>query len=171
MSTSGLPNTKTFDDYAPDEGVKTEFRLLYKGPLRAEKCDDKWGLHGAGVGRANDKHALRKHFPPQLRELWNQDIGLSTQANAHFKQADPHKQRWPGLNTLEPVPESDPEGKRYIDYIADNHQYCGWRFVPLVSESGGFTCSLDILFLRRQDPGNLVNKGDIDNRIKFFSTG
>jgi hypothetical protein len=44
--------------------------------------------------------------------------------------------------------------------------------VPLVSEAGGFTCSLEILFLRRGQPGDLIaSGGDIDNRIKVLLDG
>lgn len=48
----------------------------------------------------------------------------------------------------------------------------GNRFVPLVSEAGGFTCSLDVLFLRRDNPGSLIEHGgDVDNRIKVLFDG
>ena len=54
-----------------------------------------------------------------------------------------------------------------------NHIVCnGNRFVPLVSKAGGFTCSLDILFLRRDDPeGPIESGGDIDNRLKVLLDG
>lgn len=60
-----------------------------------------------------------------------------------------------------------------IEYWADNYQRCGFRFVPLVrSRYPGATCNLDILFLRRDNPGNLVRSGgDIDNRIKVLFNG
>jgi hypothetical protein len=64
------------------------------------------------------------------------------------------------------------EGKTWLDHIADDYQRCGGRFVPLVREASGFTCALDILFLRRDNPGNLIgNAGDIDNRIKVLFDG
>ena len=66
----------------------------------------------------------------------------------------------------------DKEAKTWLEHIADDHQRCGGRFVPLISNAGGFTCSLSILFLRRDNPGNLVeNGGDIDNRIKVLLDG
>ena len=43
-----------------------------------------------------------------------------------------------------------------------------YNFVPLVSDQLGLMCSLDILFLRRDGPGNMISKGDIDNRLKTF---
>lgn len=42
----------------------------------------------------------------------------------------------------------------------------GYRFVPLVREETSLLCSLDILFLRRDIPGSVIDAGDIDNRIK-----
>ncbi|AVX04501.1 hypothetical protein MXMO3_01977 [Maritalea myrionectae] len=45
----------------------------------------------------------------------------------------------------------------------------GKKFRPLVRESLGLTCTLDILFLRQEDPGAILKKGgDIDNRVKTF---
>ena len=54
-----------------------------------------------------------------------------------------------------------------IEHFASAYQKCGFRFVPLVNERQCRVCALDILFLRRDHPGNLVKRGgDIDNRIK-----
>jgi hypothetical protein len=42
-----------------------------------------------------------------------------------------------------------------------------FRFVPLVNDTFGMVCELDILFLRRGRPGHLIIPGgDIDNRNK-----
>ena len=39
--------------------------------------------------------------------------------------------------------------------------------IPLVRKSLDLNCSLDILFLRQEDPGQLVLQGgDVDNRLK-----
>ena len=51
------------------------------------------------------------------------------------------------------------------------HYYdrCGRRFLPLIDNSSGVGCSLEILFLRRDQPGALIRSGgDIDNRIKVL---
>jgi hypothetical protein len=43
-------------------------------------------------------------------------------------------------------------------------QYC---FIPLVTRLHGLVCEIDVTFLRREDPGAIVNAGgDIDNRLK-----
>ena len=56
-----------------------------------------------------------------------------------------------------------------LDFMALNFTKFGYRFVPLISKEFGIACSLDILFLRRDGPGNLIRSGgDIDNRIKVL---
>jgi hypothetical protein len=40
------------------------------------------------------------------------------------------------------------------------------QFVPLVTEELKILCHLDVLFLRPGAPGETLNSGDIDNRIK-----
>jgi hypothetical protein len=59
-----------------------------------------------------------------------------------------------------------------VDTIANNFAKHGFRWVPLVPKNTGLACALDILFLRRDMPGQeipLVKKGgDIDNRLKVF---
>ena len=157
-----------------------EFRLIYQGPLPSEKCEDKWAVGSGGSGRAKDKHRLRKHFHLQLRELWQQHPDLRAQAEQRFRVAvtppnlvsDPG----PGVRQVLRVTgmlQDRPDAKTWLEHIADNHIRCnGNRFVPLINETGGFTCNLNILFLRRDNPGNLIdNLGDIDNRIKVLFDG
>ncbi len=142
-----------------------EFHLLYEGPLRSEG-----GSNLGRQGRAEDKHRLRKYFHPQLRELWRLDPNLRSQGNDFLGRLG---KRGGGFQYFRIAPtESSPSVKKYIDWIADDYQRLGGRFVPLVSEVGGLTCSLDILFLRRDNPGSMViNGGDIDNRIKVLLDG
>jgi hypothetical protein len=151
------------------------FRLIYQGSLPSEQCED---ANKGRRGRATEKHRLRKHFHFQLRELWKQHPELRIQSeNRYVKSTTPPNQvSNPGPNVEQVVLllESDkrPDGKSWIEHIAEDHRCCGGRFVPLVSTKGGFTCALDILFLRRDNPGHLIaNGGDIDNRIKVLLDG
>jgi hypothetical protein len=42
-----------------------------------------------------------------------------------------------------------------------------YTFIPLVTRLHGLVCEIDITFLRREEPGAIVNEGgDIDNRLK-----
>ena len=105
-----------------------EFTLTYRGPLRANRG-------------AVEKHALRRHFHGQLRELW-EESPLSG-----YK----HLIAWPP-NISKP------------SVIREVH---GHRFAPLVSSQIDFVAALDILLLRPGAPGALVTQGgDLDNRLK-----
>lgn len=42
----------------------------------------------------------------------------------------------------------------------------GRSFLPLVRETFGLRCGLTIKFLRKEEPGKLIQRGDIDNRLK-----
>ena len=144
-----------------------EFRLLYDGPLPSASRSD---------NRTEHKHRLRKHFHHQLRELWRQQPDLREQGEDFFTEiTTPQNMRsdpGPLVRQIYRTKTNQLHGKKGLDYIADAHQLCGGRFVPLVRKSGGFTCKLDILFLRRDNPGNLIRSGgDIDNRIKVLLDG
>jgi hypothetical protein len=163
-----LPRTDIFNFHEADEGEEMEFHLLYQGPLRSEGGSDLGSL-----GRAEDKHKLRKHFHPQLRELWNQEPYLRWQASKYCRRRpNEDRSRYVYQFFQQDVPELKKFLKKYIDWVADDHQRCNARFVPLVSKLSGFTCSLDILFLRRDNPGSMIQSGgDIDNRIKVLLDG
>ena len=115
------------------------FRLIYKGKLPAVS-------KSAKGTRVEDKHRIRKTLHPQLRELWKSD------------------------RILRSVMEAKKNGRPLFELLADDYAKCGYRFLPLVgSPASDEACSLDILFLRRDQPGALVKHGgDIDNRIKVL---
>jgi hypothetical protein len=55
---------------------------------------------------------------------------------------------------------------------SDCYQLSGFKFFPLFSKSRGVGVALDILFLSRDQRGQLVSSGgDIDNRIKVLFDG
>ena len=136
-----------------------EFRLVYKGPLKPESAS-------SGSGNVQQKHQIRKHFHLQLLELWKQHPALRSQAESFYFISDggDGEKR---IIEVDSTVRSSSNVKTWDQHIADSHVVCGQRFVPLVSNVGGFTCSLDVLFLRRDNPGHLIRQGgDIDNRIK-----
>jgi hypothetical protein len=54
-----------------------------------------------------------------------------------------------------------------LSVFADRFKIGAFRFVPLVCEAFATCCRLDIVYLRPQPHGPLINQyGDIDNRIK-----
>jgi hypothetical protein len=55
----------------------------------------------------------------------------------------------------------------FMETFARRFSRCGFRFVPLVNRELKLICGLEILFLRRENPGDLILRGGaIDNRIK-----
>jgi hypothetical protein len=54
--------------------------------------------------------------------------------------------------------------------LSKKHSMYGFNFVPLVTEELSLLCSVEILMLRNQKPGSIMETGDyggdIDNRVK-----
>ena len=136
-----------------------KFRLTYEGELRATQRDPE--PHQKNP-LAVHKHAIRRVFHRQLRELWRTNSFLSksmldvgnplmhrpiSDQNAYWGDEDGNK-----------VPFSEYVARRYVEY--------GYRWVPLVCDDFSLLCSLRMLFLRRDTPGSVISAGDIDNRIK-----
>lgn len=93
-------------------------------------------------GTVEEKQTLRRHFHPQLRILWGQP------------PLDEHRTSF--LN------EQDVGAS-----ISLLEKQGAFTFAPLVSSKVGLVAELDVLFLRRQRPGELLRHGgDIDNRLK-----
>ncbi len=128
-----------------------EFRLIYGGSL----------IKAAGSGpgrRAWEKHQLRRHFHHQLKRLWETHPILRFYAQArHFQQGGFASTSVKHFTT--------------IDSIAEHFE----GYVPLVNEDFGMACELDVLFLRAEPAGHLLNHdssgGDIDNRMKVLLDG
>ncbi|MFI5089685.1 MAG: hypothetical protein ACHP7P_06465 [Terriglobales bacterium] len=133
-----------------------EFRLLYRGKLPAQSS-------GGGGGHILEKHLIRKQIHVQLRELWKRHPFFSN----YFGVV-------PGVSKRLHIDQNaaDDEPTTRLDLLAHDFTKFGYRFVPLVCNRWGIGCSLDILFLRRDDPGQLIQGGgDIDNRIKVLWDG
>lgn len=115
-----------------------KFKLLYQGQL-------------ASIGSVREKHGIRRQLHKQLAELWN---------------VQPPFSKW----KQQTVPaQNSPTGEltTVLEVIAEQYKRCGFRFVPIFTKGRSLACALDILFLRRDHPGDLVKSGgDIDNRMK-----
>lgn len=98
-------------------------------------------------GSLADKHRIRRAIHPQLARQWQIESSLADWAR-------PRNQ------------PSDPLGKG-LEEIGTTFTRGQFHFVPLVCKRLKLVCFLDIAFLRREAPGELVRHGgDIDNRIK-----
>lgn len=138
-----LPLTRVWRyDDWPTGGQVVEFRLIYKGRLPSE---------GKADSRVVAKHDARRQFHRQLLMLWKEHPYLSKA----------YKSPWGGGDK-----------RTIVEHLADEYARCNYRFLPLVNSKWGLGCVLDILFLRRDEPGGLIRHGgDIDNRIKVLLDG
>ncbi len=124
--------------YEDDElsGPLMQFRLVYEGPLSSAAKKD-------GGKAQKERHAIRRVIHRQLKHLWN----------TH-----------PTLLGMQKREEEGYESE--LDILGNIHKKCDRRFIPLVNETKNLVCSIDVLFLRRQDPGGvLTQRGDLDNRL------
>ncbi|HEV8430305.1 MAG TPA: hypothetical protein VGQ41_20545 [Pyrinomonadaceae bacterium] len=141
-------------DYCEGWPIAMEFRLIYDGPLKASSRRN---------SRVKDKHRIRKQLHPQLAALWNQHPMLN------YMKTEVHPENH-ALRSMRAEGGwfADPD-TTIMETFARRFSRCGYRFVPLVNAEYSLVCGLDVLFLRRQNPGDLIgNRGDIDNRIKTF---
>jgi hypothetical protein len=119
------------------------FRLIYDGLLSSS----------GGTSAHKDKWAIRRQLHPQLVDLWTSHTQLHDWYPAYTDPLIPGRKLSP---TQQLAGEHPP-----IDGI-----------LPLVRNSIGLVCSLDILFLRQQERGSVITRsGDLDNRIKVLFDG
>lgn len=133
------------------------FRLMYHGELKASGNNN----------RSAEKWKIRHDMHLQLEELWNKHPILQG-------------------HSLAAMADTDESGVLRASKISDDEQRAanrarlrklihkgGQQFLPLVSKSLSLSCSLDILFLRKDEPGFLFKKegGDLDNRLKTLLDG
>lgn len=138
------------------------FRLTYDGVLRAS---------GNRSGRRLEKWDIRNAIHPQLAELWATDPTMTRARDAvivprksgYFYVEGAH------LDEVPPPRECDP--KEFKNLFAPV-MVGGHEFMPLIRESVGLACSLDIVFMRKGEIGSLVSQdGDLDNRISTLFDG
>jgi hypothetical protein len=134
-----------------------EFRLVYDGRLPAASRSET---------RNTDKDRIRRVFSEQLAELFATHPALKefSEKNTTIENSVDEQISERGRKFMKP-------GQVYstIDLMGARYERCGQHYMPLISSPYGIACSLDILFLRRDQPGNLiVSGGDLDNRIKVL---
>jgi hypothetical protein len=133
-----------------------KFTLTYDGELpstgnRSKKPREKW--------------EIRKHFDPQLRELWRVSPALRL---ANVYSVLPATGGFGAYDTHHSNPQIFPKRTPLsgeIDMCAEIERQ-GRKFLPLVRETYALACGLKILFLRKEGPGRVYQGGDLDNRIK-----
>ncbi|MDE2099582.1 MAG: hypothetical protein KGL39_20185 [Patescibacteria group bacterium] len=134
------------------------FRLVYRGALPAT---------GNSSKKPDVVRQIRDQFHPQLALLWQTHRALKKLRHAarvptEGVQVFPVESGPFGVefDPSHPVPEG------FVDLSAPVVEG-GKTYIPLVRKSLDLTCSLDILFLRQEEPGALILQGgDLDGRIK-----
>ena len=124
------------------EAGAVEFRLTYGGPLRADTRSAR--------DIANHKQDLRKCFHRQLARLWVERPHLK----ASFVGGE--EEFGIGFGGLD----------NRMEELAARFQRNGYRYVPLVTKDLEVSCAVDILYLRHGPVGHIIQRQDIDNRIK-----
>jgi hypothetical protein len=140
------------------------FYLVYKGQLSSTQ-----GNRGK---RKKERLLIRKQITPQIERLWETSWTLSKMQWDSRVAEEPAN--YLGSGSDSPLPERYksppifPVQEGHIDLTAPIEKL-GKKFKPLIRKSMDLTCTLNVLFLRQEDPGSLLKKGgDIDNRIKTF---
>jgi hypothetical protein len=131
-----------------------KFTLTYDGELHSN-------------GNRQDKWDIRKHFHPQLKQLWKISPALIA---VYDRRSVPTS----GYHTIESavdgrmsmIPHMSRRGHLIFKNVCAPFTRGERNFLPLVRESLSLKCALKITFLRREEPGRIYQGGDLDNRIK-----
>ena len=132
------------------------FKLFFHGSLPPS---------GNTQRRAAEKWEIRRYIHPQLEQLRTLHPVFSG-----FGLQMPSRPATLTVIAGGPVGVSPMAG--VAAKILEEKTIGGFNFVPIVRSSLNLGCALDLLFLRRGDPGSLVTQeGDIDGRIKTLLDG
>lgn len=121
--------------------------------------------------RPEEKWRVRQHVSPQLKELW--ELHPTLKDCLTFRHIPKNKLYWwqethhQATNTQGP---RAPDLENDLDTCAEI-EVSGYRFRPLIRDTLGLVCSLNVLFLRKGQIGNVYEDGDLDNRVKTLFDG
>ncbi len=134
------------------------FRLVYRGSLPASANSSK---------KPDYVRTIRDQFHPQLDLLWKTHRALKTLRQSGRVPDGTTQYMGTMRSPFDPDFEpSHPVPSGWVDLTAPISEG-GKSYTPLVRKSLDLTCSLEILFLRQEAPGELILQGgDLDGRIK-----
>jgi hypothetical protein len=137
-----------------------KFTLVYEGDLPATASSPK----PAEVGR------IRNELHDQLADLWESHI-IFRQLARTARVPVHGKKNLGGVGLVDILPAYEgpvrPVNPGFVDLCGPIQVGGSIGYVPIVRKSLHLVCSIDILFLRNEEPGSLVFQGgDLDNRIK-----
>jgi len=132
-----------------------EFRLLYEGPLAAAANER---------ARSMQQHHLRRQFHQQLRRLWSTHPNLLRLAQQVGAEAT--------SRAGQPASRTDDDHLSFVragwSQLAVQWSRLGYNFLPLATLELQLRCSVEILFLRPIQSGELIHAGDLDPRVKIL---
>ncbi len=138
-----------------------KFTLTYDGSLPAS----------GNKAKGQAKWEIRKALHPQLKDLWASHPALrDVEENRHYPKTGGATltqvhHRYPGPVTNHPLITNIAGGIEILDLCEPIEKYGAW-FRPLVRENHALHCGLEILFLRKEQPGKVYQGGDLDGRVK-----
>ncbi len=152
-----------WEDRAPESELM-RFRLCYEGELKATQRDP---IGSQGDRLAEHKQALRRAFHKQLRELWRTDRFLSN----HNVCPSDYRRMLQNPQAISDSFGAMDESVPLAEFVGRFYHESGYQFVPLVREDWSLRCALNVLLLRRDYPGSVIDAGDLDNRVKTLIDG
>ena len=141
-----------------------KFTLTFDGELPAS----------GNKAKPEAKWAIRNQIHPQLAELWQtQPMLKALRANAVV----PTGNQWVSqkfqydTDRFGGLPSGSPMTDTQIDTCAPM-VFGDKAYTPLIRSSLHLSCELEILFLRKEEPGaTLLQAGELDNRLKTLFDG
>lgn len=131
--------------------VQLDFHLRYRGALPTCSRTET---------RSREKQFIRAYISSQLEELWKVQPQLAS------IQLDKLQLGTLSGRTVE-VRRPIRDEQHLFYYVPIK----GCRFIPLITRAHELFCELDIRFLRRENPGDIIQGGDLDNRLKTLFDG
>lgn len=134
------------------------FHLVYSGPLSA----------AGNKGKAAEAALIRGKLSRQLEHLWDTHHALQVLRSDAAIPPPNAGLTVAMVNGRRMTPrEMAKDGQFGFTDLIPPYRVADKAFMPLVRKSLHLNCEIDILFLRQQDPGELISQGgDIDNRVK-----
>lgn len=128
-----------------------EFRLVYQGLLKGNEAT------------SAEKQYIRSYFHKQLVNLWRTKHPLRQRVDQAFIYGTTVENSPARVDILK---SADANSSRIgMERLATNFKIGEQRFLPIVTQEDFLVCGLDILLLRR-DFREIIDSGDLDNRIK-----
>jgi hypothetical protein len=136
--------------------------LIYDGELPPSN---------SGKGKGPAKWAIRMQIEQQLQRAWREHPALArlrlspiVPKNGRFMDITAHHSE-----PVDPLPFQWPiirQPEAHEINLCEPLVRRGRKYFPLVRKSLALHCGLKILFLRNDEPGRVIQGGDLDNRLK-----